>query len=232
MPAAQNLFRIGGDVAHLLSFVVLLLRLRVHKNAAGLSLKTQELFLLAFVARYLDLFVSFGSVYNTIMKVIYIGCSALIVYMLRCLEPWKTTYDRSQDSFLHIKFAVAPCAVLALLIHQEFSVLEVLWTFSIYLEAVAIVPQLIVLARTQDVENLTSNYVFLLGLYRALYLFNWIYRAATEMYYHHQWIVWISGLVQTALYVDFFYYYALSKYHNTKFNSKFINSKPTRHDSQ
>lgn len=212
----MNIFRFLGDLAHLFSFVVLLLRLRVHKSAAGLSLKSQELFLLVFLTRYLDLFTNFSSVYNTVMKAIYISLSGIIVYMLRMKEPWKTTYDRSQDSFLHVQFAIAPCFVLALLVHQQFTVMEVLWTFSIYLEAVAIVPQLIVLARTREVENLTSNYVFLLGAYRLLYLCNWIYRAATEMYYHHQWIVWISGLVQTALYVDFFYYYALSKYHGAK----------------
>jgi hypothetical protein len=33
---------------------------------------------------------------------------------------------------------------------------QLLWTFSIYLEAVAIVPQLIVLQRYGEVENLTG----------------------------------------------------------------------------
>lgn len=41
--------------------------------------------------------------------------------------------------------------------------LQVLWTFSIYLEAVAILPQLVLLQRTQNIDNLTGNYVFLLG---------------------------------------------------------------------
>ena len=40
---------------------------------------------------------------------------------------------------------------------------QVLWTFSIYLEAVAILPQLVVMQRTQNIDNLTGNYVFLLG---------------------------------------------------------------------
>lgn len=40
---------------------------------------------------------------------------------------------------------------------------QVLWTFSIYLEAVAIIPQLLLLQRTQNIDNLTGNYVFLLG---------------------------------------------------------------------
>lgn len=47
------------------------------------------------------------------------------------------------------------------------SVTQVLWTFSIYLEAVAILPQLVLLQRTQNIDNLTGNYVFLLGCVRA-----------------------------------------------------------------
>jgi hypothetical protein len=41
--------------------------------------------------------------------------------------------------------------------------LQILWKFSIYLEAVAILPQLILLNRTQNIDNLTGNYIFLLG---------------------------------------------------------------------
>jgi ER lumen protein retaining receptor len=40
---------------------------------------------------------------------------------------------------------------------------QILWTFSIYLEAVAILPQLVLLQRTQNIDNLTGNYVALLG---------------------------------------------------------------------
>ncbi len=48
--------------------------------------------------------------------------------------------------------------------HSPFSPsLQVIWTFSIYLEAVAILPQLVLLQRTQNIDNLTGNYVFLLG---------------------------------------------------------------------
>ena len=45
----------------------------------------------------------------------------------------------------------------------NFPIIQVLWTFSIYLEAVAILPQLVLLQRTQNIDNLTGNYVFLLG---------------------------------------------------------------------
>ena len=51
------------------------------------------------------------------------------------------------------------------------------WAFSIYPEAVAILPQLFMLQKQGGAESLTSHYVMLLGLYRLFYLFNWIYRS-------------------------------------------------------
>lgn len=64
------------------------------------------------------------------------------------------------------------------------------------------------LQQYKEIENLTSSYVVLLGLYRAFYILNWITRYYTEKMYRN-WIGWIAGTVQTALYCDFFYYYAL-----------------------
>jgi ER lumen protein retaining receptor len=188
----------------------------------GISVRTHELFLLVFVTRYLDLFTSFYSIYNSLMKVLYIASTASIIYTIRFQEPIKSTYDKAQDSFLHWKFAAAPCGVIAVLtslIGSGFSidVMELLWTFSIYLEAIAILPQLIVLQRYREVENLTGNYVFFMGAYRALYILNWIYRAHTEKNYKHHWVVYFCGVLQTLLYADFFYYYLKSKKQGGKF---------------
>lgn len=147
------------------------------------------------------------------MKVLYIASTASIIYTIKFQEPIKSTYDKAQDTFLHWKFAVAPCAVVALLTHllgsgtRNFDLMELLWTFSIYLEAISILPQLIVLQRYGEVENLTGNYIFFMGAYRFLYILNWIYRAYTEKGYQHHYVVYLCGVLQTLLYVDFFYYY-------------------------
>ena len=123
----MNLFRLAGDMSHVLSIVVLLLRLRVTKNAIGISIKTQELYLIVFVTRYLDLFTTFYSVYNTVMKILYISATAYIIYMVRATEPFKSNYEKAHDSFLHLKFAVLPCVVLAIVTNviQGFNFMEV-----------------------------------------------------------------------------------------------------------
>ncbi|KAG7357487.1 ER lumen protein retaining receptor [Nitzschia inconspicua] len=220
----MNIFRMAGDMSHLFSIIVLLLRLRVAKNAQGISVKTQELYLAVFLSRYLDLFTSWFGLYNMVMKIVYICSTAAIVYTIRYKEPIKTTYDKSQDSFLHWQFAAAPSAVLALIVHligsgiKGFNVLELLWTFSIILESIAILPQLVVLQRYGEVENLTGNYVFFLGAYRALYILNWVYRSQVEPHYRHHWLTYICGIIQTILYADFFYYYIKSKRKGGKFS--------------
>jgi ER lumen protein retaining receptor len=91
----MNVFRLAGDMMHLLSIIVLLLKITGIKSCrgtyldafvcradrrlaqpedgslssttlllllyAGISLKTQELYLLVFITRYLDIFTNFVS---------------------------------------------------------------------------------------------------------------------------------------------------------------------------
>jgi ER lumen protein retaining receptor len=224
----MNIFRLCGDMSHVFSILVLLLRLRVAKNASGISLRTHELFLLVFLTRYTDLFTTYYSIYNSVMKVLYITSTASIVYAIRAREPICSTYDKSQDTFRHVEFAIMPCVFLAIVTHlisgegsgYDFgrNIQELLWMFSIYLESIAILPQLIVLQRYREVENLTGNYIFFMGAYRALYIVNWIYRAYYEPGYRHHYVVYFCGVLQTLLYVDFFYYYFMSKRRGGRFS--------------
>jgi ER lumen protein retaining receptor len=92
----MNIFRFIGDMSHLASFFVLLFKMYSSNSVSGtplsasslgcflpltllghvwlctrsgISLKTQELYCLVFIARYLDIFWNFISMYNTCMKV-------------------------------------------------------------------------------------------------------------------------------------------------------------------
>ena len=123
----MNLFRLAGDMCHVLSVLVLVLRLRVSKNAIGISIKTQELYLIVFITRYVDLFTTYYSMYNTLMKILYITATGYTIYMVKGTEPFKSTFDKAHDSFLHFQFAVAPCAVLAVVTNviQGFNIMEV-----------------------------------------------------------------------------------------------------------
>jgi len=169
--------------------------------------KTQELRLLVFLTRYLDLFTKFYSLYNSIVKIGYILATAMIIVGIKYMDPIKSVYNAEHDSFPHWKYCVAPSILLAIgtiLIQLEY---EFFWTFSIYLESVAFLPQWTLLRKYRVVENMTGKFIFFLGMYRLFYIFNWIYRAHTEMYYRHRIVVYTCGIVQTLLYADFFYQY-------------------------
>jgi len=206
----MNIFRFFGDLSHIISFVLLLHKVYKGKSSAGISLRTQELYAIVFCTRYIDLLWNFSSMYNWILKILFISASVGIVYIMRFGAPQKATYNAENDGF-PIQYLIAPCAVLGLIINQDhYSPFEIIWAFSVYLEAVAILPQLFLLQKLGEVENLTSHYVFALGAYRGLYLLNWVYRYMTEEDYVQR-IVWLAGIVQTGLYCDFFYHYYESK---------------------
>ncbi|XP_006890270.1 PREDICTED: ER lumen protein retaining receptor 3 [Elephantulus edwardii] len=168
----------------------------------GISGKSQILFALVFTTRYLDLFTNFISIYNTVMKVVFLLCAYVTVYMI--YGKFRKTFDIENDTF-RLEFLLVPVIGLSFLENYSFTPLEILWTFSIYLESVAILPQLFMISKTGEAETITTHYLFFLGLYRALYLANWIRRYQTENFYDQ--IAVVSGVVQTIFYCDFFYLY-------------------------
>nr|CAD2133899.1 unnamed protein product [Meloidogyne enterolobii] len=196
----MNIFRLSADLAHLVAILILLWK--IWKTRSCLSGRSQVLFLLVFVCRYLDIFTNFVSIYNTVMKLFFISSSVATVYFI--YQKFRATFDRNHDT-CRIEFLVLPSFVLALLINHDFSFFEVLWTFSIYLESVAIMPQLFMLSKTGSAETITAHYLFALGIYRGLYILNWVYRYYMEDFLDI--IALVAGIVQTVLYADFFYLY-------------------------
>ncbi|KAI6204531.1 hypothetical protein M3Y94_00685500 [Aphelenchoides besseyi] len=198
----MNIFRLVADLSHLFAILILLFKIWKTRSCAGLSGKSQLLFALVFTTRYLDLFVTYVSLYNSIMKILFIVSLYTTCYLM--FVKFRGTYNRDEDTF-RVELLIGPCAVLALFINPEFTPLEILWAFSIYLESVAILPQLFMLQRRGEAETITAHYLFALGSYRGLYILNWAFRYFTEGFSDP--IVIVAGIVQTVLYADFFYLY-------------------------
>lgn len=198
----MNLFRLLGDLSHLASIIILLHKIQTSRSCRGISFKTQALYVTVFVSRYLDLVQKWVSLYNFVMKIFFIGSSVYILYLMKVR--YRPTNDPSIDTF-RVEYLLGPAFVLGVLFNYSYSISEIFWSFSIFLEAVAILPQLFILQRTGEAETITTHYLAALGAYRGLYIPNWIYR-----YYAEDVLDPISitaGLVQTGLYLDFFYVY-------------------------
>lgn len=80
-----------------------------------------------------------------------------------------------------------------------------IWTFSIELESVCVLPQLQLLRQTSVPTVLDSYYLVTLGSYRFFYILNWIYRGVRERYFEP--VAFIFGVIQTLLYIDFAWVY-------------------------
>ncbi|KAJ7503137.1 ER lumen protein retaining receptor-domain-containing protein [Mycena galericulata] len=208
----MNLFRLLGDLSHLASILILLHKIQTTRSCRGISFKTQALYAGVFVARYLDLVFRWVSLYNFIMKLFFIVSSCYILYIMR--YRFRPTHDPSIDTF-RIEYLLGPCVVLSLIFNYHFNLTEILWSFSIFLESVAILPQLFMLQRTGEAETITTHYLAALGAYRALYIPNWIYRYFSDNVVDP--IAVTAGIVQTGLYIDFFYVYFTKVLQGQKF---------------
>lgn len=90
--------------------------------SSGISGKSQVLFAMVFTTRYLDLVLNFISIYNTVMKIIFLVTAYGTLYLM--FIKFRATYDSNHDTF-RAEFLVIPAVGLALLVNHEFSVLEV-----------------------------------------------------------------------------------------------------------
>ena len=168
------------------------------------------LYVAVFVTRYLDLFWTppSASIWNFILKNFYILSSLYIIVLM--MKVYARTREREKAWKLGAyclggSMLLAPIAT-GIALRQKFSFFELLWTFSIVLESVCVIPQLLLLRQTTVPTVIDSFYLLTLGSYRAFYILNWIVRL-TSSEHHFEWRAVLFGIIQTAFYVDFAWVY-------------------------
>lgn len=158
----------GASFVQCVGFLLLTVKIQGHKSVAGLSSKTLVLYVLHYCARltsttlrngYVPIDKSGDGAYQLIDF-----CSLCLVLnlLLRVHKTHRVTYQRELDT-LAIWPIVAACGVLACTVHANLVralFFDICWTFSAYLETVAMVPQLWMLARTGGtVDGMTAHFV-------------------------------------------------------------------------
>mmetsp|Transcript_13831 Transcript_13831/g.30421 ORF Transcript_13831/g.30421 Transcript_13831/m.30421 type:complete len:297 (+) Transcript_13831:98-988(+) len=197
-----NIFRYVGDYLHLFGIVVLLVTIARTKSVAGISKSTQILYFLVFITRYLDLLDHSQNAYLVFFKLTYIISSIVILGLFVQLD---RTYERRNDT-CNLAVILLPCVLASLILTNEFSFLEVLWTFSEFIEGFAMVPQYIFCYRERSARVWGAGlYVICLGSYRVFYALNWIYKKI-EMPNYSDIQSWIGGIIEIAFFLDFLNY--------------------------
>ena len=165
-----NAIQLVGDSLHLLSFVIIIYKIIKEKSCSGVSCKTFEIYLLVFCTRYLDLFMYFISLDNTSMKLLFIIATAFIIYLMRYNKTYSISYRRKdEDPFPHL-FLIPFALVMTLLIHRDWTWWGLTWSFSLWLESVAVFPQISIIAKTNGFFAYTAHYLAALGSYRFFYI--------------------------------------------------------------
>ncbi|KAF7119228.1 hypothetical protein CNMCM5793_008976 [Aspergillus hiratsukae] len=212
---SMNVFRLLGDLSHISSKCILMWAIHRNKSAEGVSLLTQMLYAVVFVTRYLDLFRGSGwnSFYLVFFKFFYIFSSFYIIFLMM------KVYPRTREREGAWKMAVGSVVVSLILApivtpifakdedyYKRHWFTETMWSFSIILESVCVLPQLLLLRQTTVPTVIDSYYLLALGSYRAFYILNWFVRGfGSEK--HWDPISMIFGILQTAFYVDFAWVY-------------------------
>eukprot|EP00929_Paragymnodinium_shiwhaense_P011760 TRINITY_DN11799_c0_g1_i1.p1 TRINITY_DN11799_c0_g1~~TRINITY_DN11799_c0_g1_i1.p1 ORF type:complete len:292 (+),score=61.70 TRINITY_DN11799_c0_g1_i1:99-974(+) len=197
-----NIFRYVGDYLHLFGIIVLLATIVKNKSVAGISRSTQVLYFLVFITRYLDLFDHSQTAYLVFFKLTYIITSIIVLVLFVQLN---STYERRFDT-CNLAVVIFPCITAAILLTNEYSMLEVLWTFSEFIEGFAMVPQYIFCYRSRGQADWgASLYVMCLGGYRVFYALNWIYKKI-QMPHYSDVQSWMGGVVEILFFIDFLNY--------------------------
>ena len=202
-----------GDSCFVLSYVLLFVKTTTPSGVAGVSLRTHELYLFNFVLRYIDVFWNFLSLYLTCIKITFLCLGVMTIACFRCTARGRETYaeelELSYRSCLY--YIVTPCVLAGLIWNLDpSSPFEIGWAISRWLEALAIVPQLVLLRKRGFVDNITSHYILLLGVFRIFYSVSWTYRYVTERHYWQP-IMWTAGALQSVLHFDLLIFYFRNK---------------------
>jgi uncharacterized protein with PQ loop repeat len=156
-----------SSLTSMFAFLMVCLKIEMNKSARGVSLKMFECYFLLLACRlcsiipfqgYLPLDRSGDWLYQTI-EMISLGLVGLIIYM--CRKRYAATYSKDSDVFKHYYLAVG-CFILALILHpylNAFMPADVCWTFALYLESMAVLPQLFMFQKDKRVEPFTTHFL-------------------------------------------------------------------------
>lgn len=219
-----------GSFVRAFAFVILIYKAITQKSVTGLSLKTLEIYVLVFFFRLCSIlfyqgylpYDSSGDWLYSLIEFTAFVLACVCVYLV--MFQFKSTYDINKDVFgnLHVPsefgivYIVVPCILLAILIHPNLNnvwTADVNWSISLYLEAMAILPQLYMFQKQGGgtVEVCLSQFVYALAFGSFLHLWFWLFSYSeltdTKTGSHVGFIVIFVQFAHMLMMGDFIYFY-------------------------
>mmetsp|Transcript_8543 Transcript_8543/g.10797 ORF Transcript_8543/g.10797 Transcript_8543/m.10797 type:complete len:361 (+) Transcript_8543:115-1197(+) len=219
-----------GAMARMFGFGIINLKTFKSQRATGVSAKSMQLYSIVFFCRltsiirhegYLPYDKSGDWLYHfiEIMSLIF---TASALYGITV--PFKGTYQSDCDKFGEFNvppgygavYLALPVLVVALFLHPNLNedfLSDVAWTYAMYLESVALIPQLYMFQKQKNgvVEIMNAHFVAALGFGRVMEFIFWMYSyhelATSSGSALPGYIAIIAQFAQLVLMVDFFWYY-------------------------
>ena len=178
-----SFFLVLSSIVQTSAFVIILLKVTDRQNVSGLSANTLICYSILLFARLTStLFYpgylpndSSGSWLYQLSDIISMLICCLLIYLL--YFKYRETSDLILDNKVPFYFLVVPSYLLAVLVKSNLNnnfFCDTNWAFSMYLETVAIFPQILLFTiKKGQIEKFTSHFVALCGLNRLFSLIFW-----------------------------------------------------------
>jgi len=172
-----------GAAVQCLGFCLLRLKIRQQRGAMGISSRALQMFMLTYVFRLYSTLQ-----YNGYLPVdrtgdwVYQACefcalAVCVSVLVSVHSQHESTYEKENDTCAIVPFVVG-CLVLSMLVHPSLNnrrIPDMAWTAALYLESVAMVPQLYMMTKKGgEVESLASHYIACVFVSRLLMMSFWI----------------------------------------------------------
>jgi len=215
-----------SGLIQMFGFFLISLKIQNTQSVTGLSLHTQICYCVSFFARFCSIlrhegylpYDSSGDVIYRIEEFLSVILSCFVIFMIAVKYRSSYTWDLDR---VHSGLLIAPALVLAILIHPGLNnsyFIDIMWTFSLYLEAIAIFPQLYMFSKKGgEVEAFTSHFVASQGIARVFSLIFWLFSFKELNEYPGEiwslfsgyvgYFVMLSQILQVVLFSDFLYEY-------------------------
>jgi hypothetical protein len=168
-----------GSLFALFAFGLLLAKAYLTGSVANISLKTLECYFLVFSGRLASIlfyegYLPYDRSGDWFYQFTEVSALLMVLALIVCVVgPFRDTYSRGRDGFkvslvpglvvapeLRVVQLVAPALVLAVLLHPSLNnnwLTDTAWAFALYLEAVAMLPQVWLFNEMQKVRLVADN---------------------------------------------------------------------------
>merc|ERR1719247_3152722 len=207
-------------LAQCLALVLVSLQISKVKSVAGISGKTMILQALALCFRlsstlFLDGYLPLDKTGDMMYQIVDVCSLLMVLQILECIyKSHRASYQQEVDT-MDVKNMVIGCVAMAVMIHpdlNDWAAFDIAWTVSLYLDTVAMLPQLFMSNKMGKVPAYTSHYLAATLVSRAFSAWFWYYGAENIARVSDGFSFGAAGIIiahvlQFLFLADFGYYY-------------------------